>query len=157
MLYGFLFSFLLSIHSYAATWDAVGVYHNPDKVVVQINEPGAQGQPSSRLQNWMDLFLGTKPVQSLYFLSDDESLKINCHRDSKRSSCVMRFFPGEDVRIFDRGVEATISPEALSVLGFQPPAEAFDISFLNSNGDHFRIWIDTEGRTHLWGEKKSRP
>lgn len=57
--------------TFAFAWDAVGVFHHPEKVVIQINEYG----DAERLQSWMNA-MGSHDLPEVSFLnSNDDSLK----------------------------------------------------------------------------------
>lgn len=138
----------------SAAWDSVAVFHRPEKVIVLINERGSLGQ--SRLQNWMDLFsTESSTAASLQFLSNDEGIKFTCGRQVDAASCTFRFLPSKNVVISDRHVEAVLNKTELAQAGL-PLKEVtdFDISFLNSNGDQFRLWIESTQQIRFSGRKK---
>lgn len=121
-----------------AAWDSVAVFHRPEKNIVLINE---RGTTNLRLQNWLALF---GEAGCLEFLSTAGDVKISCANVSEGSGCTFRFLPGTETNRFGaRGVDSKIAYTDLQGFGFDAAkAEGFDVSFLNSNGDRFRIWAD---------------
>lgn len=121
-----------------AAADSVGVFHRAEKVVVLINESGAQ----SRLQGFMDhLGAGEKFV----WQSADEGIRLQCARRSSEASCTFRFLPSVDVQIGERDVHATM-----------PSAQQADfvMAFESSQGDRFELQSNGESYI-IWASKKS--
>lgn len=135
-----VFCLLFSMEALAA-WDSVAVFHRQEKVIVLINEDGQKGLPTSRLQNFIDLF---KDTDSIRFLSESTGIRISCGRDLEVSSCTFRFTPGSNTLIEERAVSAHLSLNEFSNLRMDIEFEGFEVSFLNSNGDRFRLWVDDQ-------------
>lgn len=145
-----LFLLLFAFPSFAS-WDSVAVFHRPDKVIVLINEDATQAMESSRLQKFMGLF---ERAGSVRFLSRSGEIKITCGHDQRTAGCTFRFFPGAQVKVAGKSVEGELAIQELEDLGLNAQkAEGFDISFLNSNGDQFRLYI-FGGKIFFLGHKK---
>ena len=130
-----------------AAWDSVGVFHRPEKVVVLINERIERG---TRLQSWIELF-GAEKVR---FTSLAGDIHFECGITDSGSGCTFRFLPGQENVIEGRRVESSVAIADLEPMGFKTiEAQNFDISFLNSNGDAFRVWTEA-GRVHFAGQKR---
>lgn len=122
----------------AQTWDAVGVFHQQDKVIVQINEP----LPSERLQWLLDT---AGDGNSWLHLSEDKTFKASCQRGTYGITCIFRFLPPAGSVFTDKKASAVIPAEF---------NETASWSFLNSNGDHFHIETTPIG-LHLSAGKKN--
>ena len=133
----FTISALLGLLSPAYAWDSVAVFHRPDKVVVQINEHGA----NSRLQNWLNQL---QAGNDFYYLSSDQSVKLDCGRNESNATCTFRFLPSAKVLIGTKDVRTEFN---------SPLANPAKYEFKNSNGDQFIIAVDYE-KMVLWGSKK---
>ncbi len=121
----------------AHAWDAVAVFRQPEKIVVQINEP----YPSERLEI---LLATTEGAESWSYLAEDTRFKAQCQRGSLGITCMFRFLPDTDTLFAINDVLAT-APLSL-------PANT-ELRFLNSNGDHFTITADGESAQFKAGKK----
>lgn len=119
--------------------DSVGVFHKPDKVIVLLNERGAYG----RIQQFMDL-IGDE--DSLYWLSADESVKLQCARTNLEASCTFRFLPSALVEISGRGVRAFVTAEDLN-------KSDFEMTFQSSMEDRLVMKMTAEGLS-FWAGKR---
>ena len=132
----------------AFAWDAVGIFHEPDKVVVLINER-TSGSPG-KLMGFTDLFDGHK----VDFTSEEGNIRIVCTANTVASGCTMRFQPGANVTVGEKSVDSSLPIEAFKKVNIDPEAApGLDISFENSNGDTFRLWIH-EDQIHFAGGKR---
>lgn len=113
-------------------WDSVAVFHRPERVVIQVNEEGAV----SRLQAFMNL---AGPAKDFVRFSADESIKVDCGRNSEAASCILRFLPSAQVKIVQREVRAEVT---LQELQFDESA-GYAADFLNSNGDYLHLRIES--------------
>ncbi len=120
--------FLVSMTSASAAWDSVAVFHRPEKVVVQVNEPAQ----TSRLS---ELFASLGADRELRLESKDKSVLLDCGRGASGASCILRFQPSSSVEISARSMTASIPLRDLNVSSSQPVQIAFD----NSNGHHLTI------------------
>lgn len=114
-----------------ASADSVGVFHRPEKVVVLINERGVDG----RLHQFMNQMGAGSQLQ---VLSLDESLKIECGRQTDAVSCTFRFFPSEAIEIGQRFVKAEFAASDLT----QALPTAFEMTFESSREDLFVLKSD---------------
>jgi hypothetical protein len=149
MKYIFFSSLLSAIFAVSANWDSVAVFHRPEKVIVLMNEEGAQ--ESSRLQNFMELF--NKAVR-VHYESGPDGIKIACDRAGDKATCIFRFTPGERAEIEDRSVRAYLPLKDLESFGFNlKNASSFEMKFLNSNGDQFHLWVEGDLLMFVGGKK----
>lgn len=137
-----LFLSLLATSSTFAAADSVGVFHRPEKVVVLINED----YRTSRLSQMMDaLGLG----ESALLLSSDESIKIDCGRNTQAASCTFRFFPSAIVNVGNKNVEALVSATDLKL----SQAPDFEMVFESSMADRFVMQV-TGGKVYFFANKR---
>ncbi|WP_373999145.1 hypothetical protein [Bdellovibrio bacteriovorus] len=129
---------LITANAFAAA-DSVGVFHRPDKVVILVNEHGSQG----RLQGFMD---AVQAQDQLVWLSQDESIKIQCGRNATDASCTFRFFPSDSVSVESRSVNAFSEGKNLA-------KAHYEMHFESSNGDKFTLKVEEKGLS-FWGSKK---
>ncbi|KYG62690.1 hypothetical protein AZI87_15495 [Bdellovibrio bacteriovorus] len=134
----FLLLSLMATNAFAAA-DSVGVFHRPEKVVVLVNEHGSQG----RLQGFMDAL---QAQDQLLWLSQDESIKIQCGRNATDASCTFRFFPSDSVSVESRSVNAFTEGKSLA-------KNPYEMHFESSNGDKFTLKVEEQGIS-FWGSKK---
>lgn len=132
-----LFAIMMISSNLAHAWDAVGVFFRPEKVIVQINEP----YPAERLEHLLSL---SDDSQSWSYLSEDSSFKAQCARGSLGITCVFRFLPTDDLLFSNKRAEAAL-PLSLG--------DSLELDFLNSNGDHFHIFSDSESVRFTAGKK----
>lgn len=139
-----LATFAFQVH---ADWDALAIFHRPEKVLVRIDEwnPAPANAP---LERWMALF----PTQvRVTYESTAEGVSMTCTRAPEGRTCTFRFTPGTAVEISPKRIESYIPAARLLPLGFT--GDPVDVSLLNSNGDRFRIWSDG-GNVRLSGSKR---
>lgn len=113
----------------AHAWDAVAVFHKPEKVIVQINEP----YPAARLEA---VLTATGSTDSWSFLSEDESFKAQCDRGTLGITCIFRLVPSDTVTVDDKKAQCFIQ---VALIG------SIELAFLNSNGDNVEITGDNVG------------
>ena len=141
---------LLTVRAPAADWDAVAVFLRPQKAVVLLNER----PPLLKLARWID-WLGGGDVRR-EFVSADGSVRFVCGGPAEERGCTFRIQPGPATALAAKTVTAQIETADLAAAGFAPGAagdEQIDVSFLNSNGDRFRIFSES-GRVLLSGQKR---
>lgn len=124
-----------------AAADSVAVFHRPEKVVVLINENGAQ----SRLQQFMDALSADHRV---FWVTRDESIKIDCARNTEKVACNFRFTPSRAVNIQDKSVFAETTAEELNKSTFQ-------MAFESSREDRFLLTMTPEG-IQFWAGKRGQ-
>ncbi|MBY0412680.1 MAG: hypothetical protein K2Q18_00870, partial [Bdellovibrionales bacterium] len=124
--------------------DSVGVFHRPEKVIVLINE-GPYG--TNRLSSFMD-FLNVS--DQLKAESLDKKIKLLCGRANGAASCTFTFFPGQDVIISAKKLEAK---STLSELNLKADGN-FEFSFESSMSDKFNLKIDGDDITFKANKKQ---
>ncbi|WP_413569756.1 hypothetical protein ACLWBD_04705 [Bdellovibrio sp. HCB117] len=129
---------LITVNAFAAA-DSVGVFHRPEKVIILVNEHGSHG----RLQGFMEAI---QAQDQLVWLSEDESIKIQCGRNSTDASCTFRFFPSDSVSVESRSVNAFSEGKGLA-------KTPYEMHFESSNGDKFTLKVEEKGLS-FWGSKK---
>ncbi len=129
---------LFSVTAFA-NWDSVAVFHRPEKVVVLINEHNSSSK--NRLKNFISLFENGGSVR---FESSDLGIKISCGGDTLAHGCTFRFTPGSNTEIREKGVIAFLPLNEMADFRKDLELKDFEISFLNSNGDEFHLWIENE-------------
>lgn len=137
-------SVLFSLSSQAmAALDSVGVFHRPEKVIVLINERGEGG----RLQTMMNYF---EAGETLALISPDQNIKIVCGRSVEAATCTFRFFPGKDIVIGLRNLEASSTLRELGLTAL----DDFDFSFESSMQDKFLLQV-SNGKIIFSASKKT--
>lgn len=132
---------LLCANLVHAAADSVAVFHRPEKVVVLINENGA----NSRLQQFMNALSADHRV---FWLSRDESVKFDCARNTQKVSCTFRFTPSRNVIIEGKRVLAETDAADLSKM-------PFEMSFESSQEDRFQLRMTSEG-IQFWAAKRGQ-
>ncbi len=141
--------FLLNFNASAA-WDAVGVFHKPEKVIVLLNE--RQEVTNKRLHQWVSLF----PNNYIQYISSTQDIRWECGINFEGAGCTFRFLPSSTNLIGERFIESSLSIAQFTELGVDiQKMTGLDLSFLNSNGDTFRIWQEGD-RIYFLGKKKSQ-
>lgn len=135
-----IFTLLLTNTAFAKG-DSLGVFYQPQKVIILINELGYEG----RLHNIMNAF-GVN--ESFEASSTDETIKFTCMRIEEAASCSFKFLPGKDVLIASRSLKATAQLSDLK-LG----SENFEISFESAMSDKFTLKSE-EGTLNFVANKK---
>lgn len=123
--------------------DSVGVFHRPEKVIILINE-GNQG--TSRLSDMMDFL---KVGDNFQVFSPDQNIKISCARGNGAATCTFRFFPGQDVLISPKNLEASTALSGLSL----KTEGSFELYFESSMEDKFLLSI-VDGHIHFSASKR---
>lgn len=116
----------------ASKWDSVAVFHRPAKVLIQVNEAGANG----RLQNWMTALGAGNQV---LLQAQDKSFSMDCARNATAVNCAVKLLPSLNVAIGERSVTARFP---VTDLGLAATTAFYEIGFLNSNGDHLKMKIE---------------
>lgn len=124
-----------------AAADSVAVFHRPEKVVVLINENGTD----SRLQQFMNALSADHRV---FWVTRDESIKIDCARNTEKVSCTFRFTPSENVIIEEKRVWAETDAAELNKNEFQ-------MSFESSQEDRFHLTMTPSG-IQFWAGKRGQ-
>ncbi len=138
----FIFALTLMCASIVhAAADSVAVFHRPEKVVVLINENGTE----SRLQQFMNALSADHRV---FWVTRDESIKIDCARNTDKVSCTFRFTPSDSVIIEEKRVWAETEAAELSKNEFQ-------MSFESSQEDRFHLTMTPEG-IQFWAGKRGQ-
>lgn len=118
-----------------AAEDSVGVFHNPGKVIVLINE--INGAP--RINGLMDA-LGVE--MSFLYESADGLVRIQCGTPDDKAGCTFRVYEGGDIgTIGHRNAEALIPASELGV------RSNYEMYFESSRQDKFYLKVDSKG---LW-------
>lgn len=126
----------VSSQSLAAA-DSVAVFFSAQKTVVLINEHSPK-----RLHAWMN-HLGAG--SELHFLSEDESIKVDCGRTETTASCTFRMHPSELAQFGNKEVIAkfTLSEKFMGSSAFE---------FESSRGDKF-VLVSNDGDIALKAQK----
>jgi|GEM_PF-2667568 hypothetical protein len=120
---------LFSVQTFAAA-DSVAVFHRAEKVVVLINDQGA----NSRLQQFMNALGADSKVQ---VESNESGIRVQCSRAADTASCTFAFFPSENVRIAPKNLDASTTLVDLGLKAIS--AEGFETSFESSREDRFTV------------------
>ncbi len=119
--------------------DSVAVFHRPEKVVVLINERGA----NSRLQKLLKAF---GPEMDLLWENPDKSIRFNCGRNETAATCSIRLLPSESVKIEAKKVSASAKYQ-----GPNAPAN-IELTWESSRANRFNVKI-LNGEIELLGQK----
>lgn len=137
------FTLSFAAPSFAQT-DSVAIILRPDKVLIQINEAGS----SSRLQSLFDVL---QEESEFLFLSDDQSVKLNCARNAEAATCTIRLLPSDFVAIQEKTLDAVVPWEELNVES--PPSAQGRWMFESSREDRLEIQVSSRG-LRILGNKK---
>lgn len=142
-----VFLIMLSLFAPLASFaqsDSVAIILRAEKVLIQINEAGS----SSRLQSLFDV-LGAE--SDFLLLSADKSVKLDCGRDARAATCVIRLLPSPSVNLGEKTLDSFVSWNDLRVV--QAPVTEGSWMFESSRGDHLEIQVTTQG-LRVFGNKR---
>lgn len=137
-----LLAFLFVTQVYAAS-DSVGVFYTSKKVVVLVNERGEEADLQNLIRR---LGAGKDTFQAL---SQDKTIKLVCGRNTEAATCTFSFFPGENVKIDNRTVEARTTLKDLDL----DLVDDITVNYESSMGDKFTLEV-VNGDINFYGSKK---
>lgn len=123
-----MFALLFAGLSAFAATDSVAVFQRPEKIVVQINESGA----NSRLQKFLSAWTAGA---DLLWESLAKDIHINCGRNASAATCVIRLIPSQNV-----AVEDTVAQTEYRFEGAPAPQDS-EASFESSRGQKFSMAV----------------
>lgn len=138
-----LIALLLTTTPIMAASDSVGVFYRPEKVIVLVNERGEEADLQNLIRR---LGEGKDTFQAI---SQDKTIKVVCGKSTEAASCTFSFFPGENVSIGNRAVEAHTTLKDLGI----SLVDDISVGYESSMGDKFTLEVEN-GNIHFYGNKK---